>query len=63
MRAEELTAEFGIAGVLDFFETEHGLVKAAISLDGVTGEFYLQGAQVTAWQPPGERRHVSLPGD
>jgi len=55
MRAEEITAEFGIAGVLDFVETGHGLVKARISLDGVTGEFYLQGAQVTAWQPPGER--------
>jgi len=55
MRAEELTAEFGIAGVLDFVETEGGLVKAAIALDGVTGELYLQGAQVTAWQPAGER--------
>ena len=55
MRAEELTAEFGIAGILDFVETEHGLVKAVISLDGVTGELYLQGAQVTAWRPPGER--------
>ena len=55
MRAEELAAEFGIAGVLDFVETEHGLVKTAISLDGVAGELYLQGAQVTAWQPLGER--------
>jgi glucose-6-phosphate 1-epimerase len=55
MRAEELTAEFGIAGVLGFVETEHGLVKAGISLDGVTGELYLQGAQVTAWQRPDER--------
>ena len=55
MRAEELTAEFGIAGVLDFVETEHGLVKAGISLDGVTGELYLQGAQLTAWQPSDER--------
>jgi hypothetical protein len=35
MRAEELATEFGIAGVLDFVETQHGLVKAAISLDGV----------------------------
>src|SRR6516164_8306700 len=35
MRAEEITAEFGIAGVLDFVETGHGLVKARISLDGV----------------------------
>jgi hypothetical protein len=37
MQGAELTAEFGIAGVLDFVETEHGLVKAAISLDGVAG--------------------------
>ena len=41
MQAEELTAEFGIAGILDFVETEHGLVKAAISLDGMAGELYL----------------------
>ena len=55
MQAEELTAEFSIAGILDFVETEHGLVKAAISLDGISGELYLQGAQLTAWRPPGER--------
>jgi glucose-6-phosphate 1-epimerase len=55
MQAEKLTAEFGIAGILDFVETEHGLVKAAISLDGMVGEVYLQGAQLTAWQPPGGR--------
>ena len=54
MRAAELTAEFGIAGVLDFVETEHGLVKSTISLDGVASELYLQGAHLTAWQP-GER--------
>jgi len=50
MRAEELTTEFGVAGVLDFINTQHGLVKAAISLDGVVGELYLQGAQVTTWR-------------
>jgi glucose-6-phosphate 1-epimerase len=55
MRAEQLTTEFGIAGVIDFIETEHGLAKAVISLGGMIGELYLQGAQVTAWQPPGER--------
>jgi glucose-6-phosphate 1-epimerase len=55
MWAEELTAEFGIAGILDFVGTEHGLVKATISLDGMAGEVYLQGAQLTAWQPLGER--------
>jgi glucose-6-phosphate 1-epimerase len=55
MRAEELATEFGIAGVLDFVSTEHGLVKAAISVDGVACVLYLQGAQVTAWQPRDER--------
>jgi glucose-6-phosphate 1-epimerase len=55
MQAAELTAEFGIAGILDFVETEHGLVKATISLDGISGELFLQGAHLTAWQPPGER--------
>jgi glucose-6-phosphate 1-epimerase len=55
MQAAELAAEFGSAGILDFVETEHGLVKAAISLDGISGELYLQGAQLTAWRPPGER--------
>ena len=55
MRAEELATEFGIAGVLDFVDTQHGLVKAAISLDGVVGELYLQGAQVTAWRLRDER--------
>ena len=55
MQAAELTAEFGIAGILDFVETEHGLVKATISLDGISGELFLQGAHPTAWQPPGER--------
>jgi glucose-6-phosphate 1-epimerase len=52
MRAEELTAKFGIAGILDFVETEHGLVKAAISLDGMAGTLYLQGAQLTAGERP-----------
>ena len=55
MRAEQLTAEFGIAGILAFADTEHGLVKATISLGGIAGELYLQGAHVTAWRPPGER--------
>jgi len=56
MRAEELSAQFGIAGILDFEETEAGLAKAAISLDGMAGELYLQGAQLTAWQLSQRRR-------
>src|SRR5215467_16101827 len=55
MRAEELAAQFGIAGILDFKETADGLAKAMISLDGMVGELYLQGAQLTAWQLPNER--------
>jgi glucose-6-phosphate 1-epimerase len=55
MPAEELATEFGVAGVLDFTNTQGGLVKAAIRLDGVVGELYLQGAQVTAWQRRDER--------
>jgi glucose-6-phosphate 1-epimerase len=55
MNAAELTSRFSIAGVVDFAETEHGLVKATVSRAGMTGELYLQGAHVTAWQPAGAR--------
>ncbi len=53
MSAADLASRFGIPGVVEFTENEHGLVKAAVSRGGMTGELYLQGAQVTAWQPPG----------
>lgn len=55
MQTTSLSAEFGITGTLDFIETEHGLVKAAVSLDRIQGELYLQGAHVTGWQRPGGR--------
>lgn len=52
MNAAELASQFRIAGVLDF--TEDGdLVKAVVSRGGMAGELFLQGAQVTAWQPAG----------
>jgi D-hexose-6-phosphate mutarotase len=54
-RAGELTAAFGIAGVLEFAETPAGLVKATVANGGILGEFYLQGAHVTAWRRPGGR--------
>jgi glucose-6-phosphate 1-epimerase len=44
-----------IAGAVEFAETEGGLVKAVLSHAGANGELVLQGAQVTAWQPPGAR--------
>ena len=55
MSAAELNAEFGIAGALSFAETETGLVKASVTAAGGTGELYLQGAQVTQWNPARER--------
>jgi glucose-6-phosphate 1-epimerase len=54
MRATELQNRFRVPGV-EFTETEHGLVRAQIALDGMTGELFLQGAQVTQWQPSGQR--------
>ena len=54
MRATELQSRFRVPGV-EFAETEHGLVRAQVALDGMTGELFLQGAQVTQWQPPGQR--------
>jgi glucose-6-phosphate 1-epimerase len=54
MRAGELTAEFGIAGILEFAD-EGGLTKATVVLDGMVGQVYMQGAQLTTWQPRGRR--------
>jgi glucose-6-phosphate 1-epimerase len=53
MRAEDLVAEFGIKGVLDFATAGTGLTKAVVTLDGVAGELVVQGAQLTRWDPPG----------
>jgi glucose-6-phosphate 1-epimerase len=54
MTAAELAAEFPIEGI-EFAATESGLVKAVLAHGGMTGELYLQGAHVTAWQPDGAR--------
>jgi glucose-6-phosphate 1-epimerase len=53
MNASDLASAYRIAGVVEFAETEHGLVKTVVSRGGMTGEVFLQGAQVNAWQPPG----------
>lgn len=55
MNAAELNRKFGLPGVVELAETEHGLVKVAVSRAGMTGELYLQGAHVTAWQPANAR--------
>ncbi|HWB50900.1 MAG TPA: D-hexose-6-phosphate mutarotase [Stellaceae bacterium] len=47
--------QYRIAGAADFAETAQGLVKAVAARGGMRGELFLQGAQVTAWQPSGAR--------
>lgn len=54
MQAEQLGAEFRIAGVLDFVNVGD-LVKAVVTTDGTTGELFLQGATITRWDPAGGR--------
>ncbi|HEX5284080.1 MAG TPA: D-hexose-6-phosphate mutarotase [Bryocella sp.] len=47
---DQLAASFAIPGVLEFSE-HNGLVRASINTPACSGELYLQGAHVTAWQP------------
>jgi glucose-6-phosphate 1-epimerase len=53
MDAKQLADQFRLPGIVEFSTSEHGLVKATVSRHGTTGELYLQGAHVTAWQPSG----------
>ena len=50
--------KFNVAGVVEFAESPQGLVKAVVSRGGMTGELYIQGAQVCAWQPAGAQQPV-----
>lgn len=50
---EELNAHFAIPGAFSFALGEGGLVAARISTPACTGEIYLHGAHLTAWQPVG----------
>src|ERR1700761_9455607 len=51
---DQLNASFAIPGILSF--DEHGsLIRARITMPVCTGELYLQGAHVTAWQPPNQQ--------
>lgn len=49
---DQLNASFAIPGVLEFDE-HNGLVRARITTPACTGELYLHGAHITAWQPAG----------
>jgi glucose-6-phosphate 1-epimerase len=51
---DQLNASFAIPGILSFDE-HGGLLRARITTPVCTGEFYLQGAHVTAWQPANEQ--------
>jgi glucose-6-phosphate 1-epimerase len=50
---DQLNASFAIPGVLSF-EERSGLLCARIRTPACSGELYLQGAHVTAWQPAGQ---------
>jgi glucose-6-phosphate 1-epimerase len=55
MDLNDLNANFAIHGALSFHETEGGLVRARITTPACTGELYLHGAHLTAWQPTGQQ--------
>ena len=55
----ELNASFAIPGILSF--DEHGsLIRARINTPACTGELYLQGAHITAWQPANDQPALFL---
>ena len=49
---DQLNASFAIPGVFEFDE-HNGLIRARITTPACSGELYLHGAHVTAWQPTG----------
>ncbi len=56
---DQLNESFAIPGVLCFDE-HSGLTRARISTPASSGELYLQGAHLTAWQPDGEQQVLFL---
>jgi glucose-6-phosphate 1-epimerase len=54
MELQTISDQFTIPGVLAFSQTEQGLIRANITTPACTAEFYLQGAQITQWQPTGQ---------
>ena len=49
--AQQLNAEFGIDGQLNFREDASGLVVAEINNAQATASLCLQGAHLMTWQP------------
>ena len=56
----ELNEVFGLPGVLTFDEPYPGMPRATVTTPACTGEFYLQGAHTTLWQPRGEQPGLFL---
>jgi glucose-6-phosphate 1-epimerase len=51
---QELASRFAIPSVIDFATGKGGLIKAVITTPHASGEVYLNGAHVTAYQPNGQ---------
>jgi glucose-6-phosphate 1-epimerase len=56
---DQLNASFAIPGVLSFDE-HGGLIRGRITTPACSGELYLQGAHVTAWQPADQQPVIFL---
>jgi len=56
---DQLNASFAIPGILSFDE-HGGLIRARITTPACSGELYLQGAHITAWQPASEEPMLFL---
>ena len=56
---DQLNASFAIPGTLAFDEHD-GLIRARITTPACSGELYLHGAHVTAWQPANEQPMLFL---
>ncbi len=54
MTAAEYQQSFGMPGVLDFHQTDSGLVYLKGKTAAAEATLYLQGAHLTHWQPTGE---------
>lgn len=52
--ANELNEMFGLPDVLAFDEPHPGMPRARVTTPACSGEFYLQGAHLTQWQPTGQ---------
>jgi glucose-6-phosphate 1-epimerase len=60
MDLNTLNANFALPGTLSFHEGHGGLTRAQITTPTCTGELYLHGAHLTAWQPAGEQQVLFL---